>query len=136
MLMKEIVRKDVFKVVWRGMDGVLFRQLLVDAIEATARKHGIGIEVMRPFGGMPVEFADVIQTLGQTLDQRCVAVTMIHARVWHWTVITKATKKSILLFDSSGLSLVRMKNCGLRNTDSRYRINARELLFLRRAERE
>jgi hypothetical protein len=131
VLMKEIARKEALKVIWRGMDGVLFRHLLMRGLESVLASHEISIEVSRPFGSRPVEFVDMIQTLAQMLDESCVAVTMVHARVWHWTVIAKITRKSILLFDSNGLSAIRIENCALRKSDKRYRINARELLFLR-----
>jgi hypothetical protein len=55
---------------------------------------------------------------------------MIHTETWHWTVITRATEKSLFLFDSAGLKSVRIDKCAVQKGGSRYRIHARELLIL------
>jgi hypothetical protein len=130
VLLKEIARKGAFKVIWRGMDGTLFRHLLVLALARIATKQGLSIKVARPFASEPVHLGDVADRLRQALNGRCVAVTIIHTETWHWTVIKRATGKSLFLFDSAGLNSIRIDNCAVQKGEKRYRINARELLFL------
>jgi len=131
VLLKEIARKGAWKVLWRGMDGRLFRHLLMLAIGMAAAQHALTIRVARPFAGQAIELLDVTGTLREALNGRCVAATMIHTYTWHWTVITKITEKSLLLFDSDGVKSIRIEHCSVRKAQKRHCINARELLLLR-----
>jgi hypothetical protein len=130
VLVRAAVRKGALKVMWRGLDGTLFRHLLVLGVGRVATGEGVIIKVARPFATASVDLPSLIDTLRQALNGRCVAVTMIHTESWHWTVITRATGKSLFLFDSAGLKSIRIDKCAVQKGDSRYRINARELLIL------
>jgi hypothetical protein len=85
VLIKEIARKGALKVIWRGMDGTLFRHLLVLGLGKVAAKHGSIIKVARPFASGSVDLSSLIYTLRQALNGGSVAVTMIHTETWHWT---------------------------------------------------
>lgn len=133
-LIKEIVRKGALKVIWRGMDGALLRHLVLRAADVMAEHRSTSIKVSRPFASGPVELVQLVDYLKTRIDHATIAIAMVRKELWHWTVIVRATDKTLFLFDSDGLNSVRTNSCSLRKADGRHRINARELLLLRRPE--
>ena len=70
------------------------------------RKDKTRIKVARPFASVSVDLAVLHRALREWLNDRCIAITMLYSDVWHWTVITKATEKTLRLFDSDGSNAV------------------------------
>jgi hypothetical protein len=129
-LIKEIARRGALKVIWRGMDGTLFRHLLVQAADCVARRRKVSIKVARPFASGPVELPDLVQSLNGRIGNGCIAITMMREKIWHWTVVIRVTEKTVFLFDSDGVNSIRIENCSVHKSGKRYQLNARETVFL------
>ena len=70
--------------------------------------------------------------LSQELTPTCVAVIGITGAADHWCVVYRVTAKTLWLLDSSGQTRIYRSRCTVRSTRTRYCLEAREILLIKR----
>lgn len=132
-LLEEVGRKrsNPLRIAWRGIDGSLFRHLLLLAVNTTARKRAARIEISRPFAKSSPTLPALVRILRTHADEGGVATVLVRGKSSHWTVVNRVTQTKMKLFDSVGLERLRINQCALK-PGKRYRIHAHEIMLLRK----
>ncbi len=70
--------------------------------------------------------------LDQELGPMCVAIVGLTGATDHWCVVYRVTPKTLWLLDSSGQSRIHRSRCTVRLSRTRYCLDAREVLLIKR----
>ena len=120
-----------------GMSGLMLTRLLLLAIKHVQSEFGIEIIL----GKMPKGYrANAnLETIWCELSRRMndggVAIIGLFGRHEHWTVALAISKKSVNLFDSDGMRVLRRAGCTTGQASRRYGVCSRNLFFLHRPRR-
>src|SRR5918994_2285613 len=75
---------------------------------------------------------NVWDALNEELGATCVAIIGLGGAANHWCVIYKVTPKTLWLLDSPGQTRICRSRCTVRSSRTRYRLEAGEILLIKR----
>lgn len=112
-LTEELARKgELYDAITDGLTARQVWRLAKHAAGHLREEHDMYLALDRPFRkDMPADFDAVAADIERGTCNRAAYIIEIRERKYHWTVVRGVTAKSLLLFDSAGITLMRQARC-------------------------
>lgn len=125
--------KNPIEPVYDGIHPIILEDLLTTARQQLRRHHSleITVEPLAVWRKRPT-LADLWESLRERLNGDQVAILALSGILEHWTVAYAASETTIRLFDSADRQTITRSRVTLQITSTRYRIQPKEVLLIRR----